>query len=217
MSSFLCKNTTSLMENTACFSTSFFPPISYFIKLLEYKRCKIEACENFVKQTYRNRCNVLSSNGIQPITVPVQRANSKIPIQKIEIDYAMNWQVQHQRTLLASYGSSPFYEYYIDDFSFVFEEKTETLWELNHRILNVCLELLQITPNVEFTSKYETKVPNDFRMSISPKSKQKLLDFIPYYQVFSDKFPFCENLSILDLLFNVGTEAEIYLLKHIKS
>lgn len=204
------------MKNTAYFSTAFFPPISYFVKLLEYERSNMEAQENYLKQTYRNRCNVLSSNGLQSVTVPLQQANSKVPIQEIKIDYTTHWQVQHQRTLLAAYGSSPFYEYYIDDFSFVFEQKIETLWELNYRILNVCFELLQITPAMEFTSVYRAEVSNDFRMSISPKSKQKLIDFSPYRQVFSDKFPFYENLSILDLLFNMGTESEIYLLKHRK-
>lgn len=202
--------------NTVYLSTAYFPPIQYFTKLVKYNKITIEAHENFLKQSYRNRCNIMGSNGIESLSIPVQKGNSGLQIKNIKIDYSENWQRQHQRALLAAYGSSPFYEYYIDDFSFVFNEKIENLWELNSHILKTCCSLLEINPTIQESLSFEKHLTNDFRNSIHPKkSFQKIdVDFLPqpYLQVFSDKYDFIPNLSILDLLFNLGTESEIYLL-----
>ncbi len=206
--------------NTVHLSTAYFPPIQYFAKLLQYPTATIEVCENFPKQTYRNRCHILGSNGKIVLSIPVKKANKKTPITEVEIDYAEDWQKQHSRALLAAYGSSPFYEYYIHDFDFVFKGKTQMLCELNRKILAVCCELLQITPKLTNTQEYHKHYPNDFRNTIHPKTKHQQLDPnftpLPYMQVFYDKFAFEPNLSILDLLFNLGTESEIYLLRTIK-
>lgn len=206
---------------TAILSTAYFPPIQYFSKLIAFPNIHIEAYENFLKQSYRNRCYILGSNGKTSLTVPVQKANSGLPIKNIKIDYTENWQKQHERTLLAAYGSSPFYEYYIDDFDFVFNEKIQTLWEFNSRILYVCCKLLQINPIIKETSAFKPKYSHDFRNSIHPKKNFQKPDnsfiSVPYVQVFANKFSFQPNLSILDLLFNVGTESEIYLHNTIKN
>lgn len=202
--------------NSVCLSTAYFPPICYFTKLVAFPKAAIEAHENFLKQSYRNRCYILSSNGKIPLTVPVQKANSGLPIQEVKIDYSENWQRQHERALLAAYGSSPFYEYYIADFAFVFDEKIKTLWELNNRILASCCALLEIAPAITQTKIFEKSYPQDFRNSIHPKKIFQETDASfhpsPYAQVFSEKIAFQADLSILDLLFNLGTESEIYLL-----
>ncbi|PVX52642.1 WbqC-like protein [Balneicella halophila] len=202
--------------NTVFLSSAYFPPIQYFSKLVHYEKVSIEAHENFLKQSYRNRCYILGSNGIEIVTVPVQKANSRLPIKDIKIDFSENWQRQHHRALEAAYSSSPYYEYYIDDLLFVFNEKEVHLWELNNRILNTCCNLLEIDPTIEETQKYQKTLPNDFRNSIHPKKSFQKIDnefsAKPYTQVFSDKFDFTPNLSILDLLFNLGPESELYLL-----
>ncbi len=201
-------------------STAYFPTIQYFTKLLSPNNVAIEGHENFVKQSYRNRCNILSSNGKIALSIPILRGNSGLPIQEVQIDYSENWQQQHARALQAAYSSSPFYEYYIDEFAFVFQEQISTLWELNERILVVCCELLDINPNITTTTHFEKHLPNDFRKCIHPKKSYQKPDEtflpLPYTQVFADKFPFEPNLSILDLLFNIGTESEIYLLRSSK-
>lgn len=201
-------------------STAYFPPIQYFCKLLQTDVSWIEAQENFLKQSYRNRCIVMGSNGKLVLTVPVKRANSSIPITKIEIDYTEDWQRQHLRTLKACYGSSPFFEFYMPEFQSIFQERIPTLWLLNNTILKICCELLEITCKTKFTTVYKTEVPDDFRLQIHPKRKYQQVDetFAPstYWQPFTNTYNFQENLSILDLLFNMGTESEIYLLNSIR-
>lgn len=198
-------------------STAYFPPIQYFCKILKEPNIWIESQENFIKQSYRNRCVVMNSNGRINLSVPVKRANSTLPITQIEIDYNENWQRQHYRTLTAGYGASPFFEFYIDDFKPIFEEKIPFLWQLNNKIIDLCSKLIQIPNNTKPTTKYEHSIENDFRNSIHPKKRHQKEDptFIPlpYWQPFSDTYGFQENLSILDLLFNMGTESEIYLLR----
>lgn len=205
---------------TVLLSTAYFPPIQYFTKLVKFPTAIIEAQESFLKQSYRNRCNILGSNGKTALTIPVKKANSGLPIQSIKIDYSENWQRQHQRALLAAYSSSPFYEYYIEDFGFVFHERFDTLWELNQQILATCCNLLEITPEIIINEEFIASHANDFRTKIHPKENHSGIDqyfhAIPYTQVFSDKFAFEPNLSILDLLFNLGTESEIYLLSTIQ-
>lgn len=201
-------------------STAYFPPIHYFCKILQAKDIWIEQEEHFLKQSYRNRCIITSSNGRIPLTIPVKRANSGLPIKEVEIDYTEDWQQQHYRTLLTAYGSSPFFEFYIDDLKKVFNERIPLLWELNKKILNICCELLQIDKTITYTNKYESHVQEDFRLQIHPKKKFQKEDKTfapkPYWQPFSETLGFQENLSILDLIFNMGTESEIYLLSCIQ-
>lgn len=189
------------------FSTAYFPPVYYFSKIANCSRILLESDENFLKQTYRNRCVILGANGILNLTVPVLHGgNPKINIREVEISYQSNWQTVHFRAIESAYRNSAYYDFYIHDLIPYFQKKYINLLEMNTQILKTCLELIGCNVLIEFTGKYEKEPFNDFRYNISPKKELNGIEFPEYHQVFIEKFGFVSNLSILDLIFNAGPD-----------
>ncbi len=199
----------------AILSTTFFGPVQWYQKLYRYDEVLIERHDSYVKQTYRNRCLIATTNGTQALTVPV--GSSKRP-GVIPISDHGNWRHQHWQALTSAYGDSPFFQYYEDDVRPFFTEPWENLYDFNEAIRQRICELLDIRPNVSFTEQFyrggEGSEPvDDFREAINPKHPQADAAFAPrrYYQVYERKHGFLPNLSILDLLFNMGPESIFYL------
>jgi hypothetical protein len=213
-----------MIKHTAfLLSTACFPPVQYFTKLLLYKTVYLEQHENFIKQTYRNRYQVLGANGPVSLVVPVVKGRGrKVGIKDLQISYDTGWQRNHWRTIFSAYNSSPFFEYYKDDIQPFFEKKSKFLFEYNLAILEVICNLLEIETTILMTVDFE-KVPENtlnFREAISPKKHKSATDaqFFPhpYTQVFSEKSGFIPNLSILDLLFNEGPNSMNVLAKSVR-
>lgn len=202
---------------TAILSAQYFPNIEYISKFLVFDKIIIEAHENYLKKTFRTRCDILSANGIITLSIPViQNKNTKTLIKDIEISYAENWQKLHLSALESAYNSSPFFEFYIDDFKHFFNQKYTNLFEFNIEILKLILETIGIKTKIETTEKFIeiNTVLNDFRFSISKTRNEEINT--KYVQVFSEKFKFQPNLSILDVIFNLGPESILYLKNIIK-
>ena len=197
-------------------STAFFPNIQYISKFLK-DDVIIEKYETYPKQTYRNRCNILSANGVLPLSVPVQK-NYHTLTKDIRIDYSEMWQRNHLTALKSAYRNSAYYDYYFYKFEKFFVQKETFLVDLNDKILEVLFSVLKIDAKYTYTTDYifDASSYMDFRDCISPKPSRNLADssFVPkpYIQVFCDRFDFVQNLSILDLLFNVGPESKSYIL-----
>ena len=208
-------------------STTYFGPIQWYQKLYRAEEVFIERCESFQKQTYRNRCLIATTNGLQALTIPVVRDQSNrlsdtnqdqepvSLIHSIRISDHGNWRHLHWNALKSAYGESPFFDYYQDDIRPFFEQRWDYLFDFNEAIREKMCELLDIQPSVRYTEEFASTVNNmiDFRSSINPKHPEPDPDFTPkrYYQVYEQKHGFLPNLSILDLLFNMGPESIFYL------
>lgn len=194
-------------------STAYFPPIEYFQKIIAVDKVCIEKHENFVKQTYRNRCHILGANGLQVLSIPLVNTHTKTLISDKRISYRDNWQKLHWRSITSAYRNSPFFIYYEDELKIFFENEFNYLFQYNTEILKTLLKLLKIKTEIGFTDLFEDQeAPNvDYRNTISPKNKISTEKFKSYTQVFSDKHGFIPNLSVIDLLFNMGPEAADYL------
>ncbi len=206
-----------MSNKTVIFSAAYFPPTRYISEILSSDKIIIERYENYQKQSYRNRCEILSPNGKQTLSVPViKKSGNKQLVKDVKIDYKTDWQSLHLKSLKTAYFSSPFFEFYIDAFLPFFEKKYTFLFDLNIEILQTLLNELEIKKEITFSEKYEFSYPfNDFRNSIHPKIKLNTEYFKPeiYTQVFFDRFNFVPNLSVLDLLFNEGPAAESFLIR----
>ena len=213
-------------------SSAYFGPIQYFSKWASVFSVNIEAHENFIKQTYRNRCEIVSANGMLKLSVPVLREDRiKIPIKETKIDYDTLWQKQHLRAIESAYRRSPYYEYYIDEFIPFFEKKTTFLYDLNYLITETILDILGWDKQIGETNEYipantdpcnKNTIPSnkkidsgnniiDFRTIIAPGNKgshDPTFKSTAYIQNFEEKYRFIPNLSILDLIFQTGPEAK---------
>jgi hypothetical protein len=203
------------MPDNCLLSSAYFPPIHYISIIFRSEKVLIEKEENYLKQTYRNRCLILTSDGPSALSVPVMEGSSrKTPVKEIKIDYSKRWQQVHMRALISSYRSSAFFEYYFEDFEKIILGKSEYLLDLNSLALSTILRIINIPTPVEFTEVFEKDTGQDYdlRYRISPKKdKPGTTPEKEYYQVFGNKFGFIPGLSILDLIFNTGFDAVNYL------
>lgn len=191
-------------------STAYLGNIHYFSKLIT-GQAVLDLQENYVKQSYRNRCVILSSNGPLTLTVPVlQPSGIKTRTCDIRIDPSKRWQHQHHQAIVSAYRNSPFYEHYADTLLAHYSKTYHFLCDLNLALQETLFTLLGTHPTVELSDGYCTDIPleEDFRLCISPKDRLQRVDpsfeSPHYYQVFSDSIPFAPNLSIIDLLFCEG-------------
>lgn len=215
------------MVESVILSSAYFAPVQWFQKLMRYRHCYVERYDHFVKQTYRNRCLIATTAGVQSLTVPVEvpasaqgMAKGKVLMRDIGVSEHGNWRHLHWNALCSAYGESPFFEFYADDLKPFFLNKWDSLFDLNLDITRKLCELLDIEPDIRLTSDYLAdptaalgEPVDDFRDAIRPKHPVPDPDFKPlrYYQVYEQKQGFLPNLSILDLLFNEGNEAVLYL------
>lgn len=215
------------LKEAALLSSTYFGPVQWYQKLNRYCHCLIEQHDHFIKQTYRNRCVIATTQGLQALTVPVESPQDsridKTEMKDICISDHGAWRHLHWQALQSAYGESPFFEFYADDIRPFFEKRWTFLLDFNLAITEKMCELLDIHPTIHLTHSYgaasllpEGEGPGerlDFRSAIRPKHPRSDPGFAPrpYYQVFRQKFGFQPNLSILDLLFNMGNEAVLYL------
>ncbi|BAG83616.1 MAG: WbqC family protein [Candidatus Azobacteroides pseudotrichonymphae] len=203
-------------EKTVFLSTAYLAPVEYYVQLANTERIVIEKQDNYVKQTYRNRCIIASTNGPQVLSIPVVKPIShKCLTQHIRISEYVNWRHLHWKAIVSAYNPTPFFQYYEDIFFPFYERKQKFLYDFNEQLRELICSLLDISPNVSYTSVYIKDTDTnelDLREKIHPKKTSFVKNFKSYYQVFEKTYGFQPNLSIIDLLFNMGPEA-LFILK----
>ncbi|MCX6261036.1 MAG: WbqC family protein [Bacteroidia bacterium] len=200
------------MPGEILLSTAYFPNAEYFSLIKNADTVFIEQEENYIKQTYRNRCKILSSNGIMNLSVPVMKGHAlKAPVKDIKIDYSKRWQHIHLRAITSAYSRSAYFQFYSEHLERIMLKSHRFLLDLNDELLNKCLELLNIDKCILHTSVFQPDrgLPQDFRYRISPKTSSGFTSR-PYIQVFGNN-EFVTDLSILDLVFNMGPESSDYI------
>ncbi|GHT28786.1 hypothetical protein FACS189432_07210 [Bacteroidia bacterium] len=200
---------------TVLLSTAYLAPIEYYRQMANHPPVIIEKYCNYTKQTYRNRCIIASANGLQTLSIPIIKPDSlKCLTKDIRIAEHGNWRRLHWNGIVSAYNSTPFFEYYADDFRPFYEKRPEFLFDFNEELRELICRLLDISPSLSYSSEYinQTNAGElDLREAIHPKKEAFAKDFKPYYQVFETKYGFQPNLSIIDLLFNMGPEAALFL------
>jgi hypothetical protein len=201
------------------FATAYLAPVSYYAKLYAAEEARIEQWEHYVKQTYRNRCVIATAQGPLPLTIPTEsNGGEKCLMRDVRISDHGNWRHLHWNAIESAYRQSPFFEYYADDFHPFYEKKYDFLLDFNEQLRELVCNLIGFTPCTELSTEYLHEVPEgdtDFRTLIHPKRPctEALPGYMPrpYYQVFKERHGFLPDLSIVDLLFNMGPESLLVL------
>ena len=202
-------------EKTALLSSAYLAPVEYYTLMNRCSKTIIEQHDHYIKQTYRNRCRIASANGVQTLSIPIEKSDSpKSLTRDIRIADHGNWRHLHWHAIVSAYNSTPFFEYYVDDFLPFYQKPFKYLFDFNEQLREKVCSLLDINPVISYSEFFDINLDTntlDRRDLIHPKKESFQKDFKPYYQVFEIKYGFIPNLSIIDLLFNMGPESIFYL------
>lgn len=204
---------------TTLLTTAYWPNLLYVYHVLHSELIYIEQFENYQKQSFRNRTQIYTANGVLNLTIPIKNQSPKMLSKDVEISYSENWQINHWRAITSAYKNSPYFEFFETEINSFYTTKILHLIEFNTEQLKTILKLLRLKKDIVFTENYvhDAGPILDLRESIHPKKIIVADDFVnqklkrPYYQTFETKFGFQSNLSVLDVLFNTGLETINYL------
>ena len=181
---------------------AYFPSVHYLKVYLSDPDSVLEIHENFVKQTIRNRCEILSGNGILRLSIPLNHSSGmKIKTKDIRIDFGKSWQINHWKAIKSAYASAPYFEDYEQQINQLLLAKDEFLVDKNHRIFEFLFSILEINRTIDYTKIYTDQTDRDYRNTDFLKNSFVMKE---YQQVFSYGNEFRSNLSMIELLMNEG-------------
>ena len=199
-------------------STAYLGPVQYYTKLYAAPTVYLERHDHYVKQTYRNRCLIAGPAGVQALTIPIEHATGpKTAACDVRISDHGDWRHLHWAALVSAYEGSPFFEYFADGFHALYRRRFTFLVDFNDALQELVCSWLGLFPRIVRTRQYVDDLPPatlDLRDAIRPKrpaGADPTFCPAPYWQVFAGRHGFLPNLSIVDLLFNMGLEARLVL------
>ena len=201
--------------NIAYLSSAYLAPVEYYTKLLAYDKVFVEQYDHYIKQTYRNRCTIAGPSGELALSIPTVKPDTlKCPMKDIRISDHGNWRHLHWNAIESAYNSTPFFEYYKDDFRPFYEKKYEFLFDYNCELTQWLCRSFGFEPEIGYTDEYRMQPDEDetdLREEIHPKKifaeRHPEIALPEYYQVFTQRHGFVRDLSAIDLLFNMGPES----------
>ena len=189
----------------------YLPCIEYFATIQSFNTVYWEQHEHYAKQSYRNRCRILTTHGPLDLIIPIRHHATKMKLKDVQIDYRQKWVHHHWQSIQSAYGKAPFFPYYSSTLEAVYQSKPRFLMDLNQQFFQAIQKLLSATYSLKRTTQFlhqpEDSV-QDWRSMIHPKRGKKNNPFYKpctYNQIFGKKF--VANLSIIDLLFCEGPNA----------
>lgn len=192
--------------------SQYFPPIAFFA-LCKEGLVTLESCENYQKRSFRNKCVLIGSQGVQTLTVPLQKGkHQQQKISDVRISYDEPWHLRHLQAIRSAYGNAPYFDYYFPSIETILESTQSHLWSLNLNIITELIQMLKLNAEIEISARYQKTLQNahDLRNQINPRN-YKEITCPPYTQLFTDRLGFIPNVSILDLIFCLGPEASVVL------
>jgi len=196
----------------------YLPCLEYFCCLLKYDKVYLEGHEFYEKQSYRNRCKILSSNKVIELSVPIKKPWRQVAIKEMRINNNQNWRKDHCSSIQSAYGNAPFFQFYADSILGIIEKNHQYLWDLNEELLQECMNLINLNQELDITDQYRRQLNSGFDLRSKVHPKRPYLDNgfynpISYNQIFGNEF--VGNLSIIDLLFCEGPESVTILKKSV--
>tara|TARA_B100001142_G_scaffold98466_1_gene100437 strand:+ start:168 stop:773 length:606 start_codon:yes stop_codon:yes gene_type:complete len=185
---------------------NYFPNIHQFTQIIKANNILFEVSDNYQKQTFRNRTYIYGANGKLGLFIPVIHTHKQRELFKdVKISYDSNWMDLHLKSLQSAYRSSPYFEYFEDDFIKLYSEKEKFLADFNIKCIKLISNLLDLDLDYKISVEYVEKTNDiiDLR-DLSNARKEKKIDTPKYIQVFESKHGYINNLSIIDLIFSEG-------------
>ena len=194
---------------------NYFPNIHQFTQIIKANNILFEVSDNYQKQTFRNRTYIYGANGKLGLFIPVIHTHKNRELFKdVKISYESNWMDLHLKSLQSAYRSSPYFEYFEDDFIKLYSEKEKFLADFNIKCIRLISNLLDLDLDYKISGEYVEKTNDiiDLR-DLSNARKEKKIDTPKYIQVFESKHGYINNLSILDLIFSEGPNSVSLIVK----
>ncbi|MDC1372475.1 WbqC family protein [Flavobacteriaceae bacterium] len=188
---------------------NYFPNIHQFTQIIKANNILFEVSDNYQKQTFRNRTYIYGANGKLGLFIPVIHTHKNRELFKdVKISYESNWMDLHLKSLQSAYRSSPYFEYFEDNFIKLYSEKEKFLVDFNIKCIKLISNLLDLDLDFKMSNEYVEKTNDiiDLR-DLSNARKEKKIETPKYIQVFESKHGYLNNLSTLDLIFSEGTNS----------
>ena len=209
------------MPETPIFVPCYFGSVDLFAVMIQYDEILFEAAEHYQKQSFRNRQVIYSANGKLKLSIPIKhipgRKNTHQVLRDVKIENEFNWQKEHFRSIQIAYQTAPFFEFFEDEFRSLYQTKYTFLIDFNIACFHILRDLMDLSISYETTQNYELNNDKyiDYR-KLAESKRKPFVDLEKYDQVFMEKHGFLKNISILDLIFNLGNESTAYLKRQTK-